>query len=67
MVLVGKKDGIWRLCVDYRALNERTVKDKFAIPIVDELIDELAGSKVFSKIDLRASYHQLRVRRMFTK
>lgn len=61
VVLVGKKDGTWQLSVDYKELSNRIVKNKIPIPVIDELIDKLAGDAAFSKLDLRSGYHQLRV------
>ena len=62
MLFIPKKDGKWQLCVDYRALNKITTKNRYPLPKVEELMDRLHGASYFTKIDLASGYHQIRVK-----
>ena len=62
VIFVKKKDGTMRLCIDYRQLNNMTIKNQYPLPRIDDLFDQLRGDMVFSKIDLRSGYHQVRIK-----
>ena len=62
VLFVKKKDGTLQLCIDYRQLNKLTVKNKYPLPRIDDLFEQLKGASIFSKIDLRSGYHQLRIK-----
>jgi len=64
MLFVKNKDGTFRMCINYQQINKMTIKNKYPLPRIDDLFDQLRGATIFSKIDLGTRYHQLRIRRV---
>jgi hypothetical protein len=62
IIIVPKKDGTWRMCIDYRALNKITLKNQYPLPRIDDLLDQLHHDKYFTKLDLKSGYHQVQVK-----
>ena len=62
VIFVKKKDETMRLCIDHRQFNKMTIKNQYSLPRIDDLFDQLRGATVFSKIDLRSGYHQVRIK-----
>jgi hypothetical protein len=62
VVMLLKKEGTWRMCPNFLALYKITIKDKFPIPVIDDLLDELSGTEFFTKLDLHSSYHQIHMK-----
>jgi hypothetical protein len=62
ILFVKKKDGTLRLCINYRQLNKMTIKNRYSLPRIKDLFDQVGGEKIFSKLDLRSIYHQVRIK-----
>jgi hypothetical protein len=62
VIFIRMKDGSWRLCIDYRQLNKATITNQYPLPRIDDPFDQMEGATVFSRIDLRSGYHQLRIK-----
>ena len=67
VLLVKKKNGSQRLCIDYRELNKVNIKNKYALPRIDDLFDQLYGATIFSRLDFRSGYHQLKVKHQISR